>query len=96
MAETPPPEATQLPAPDPQAAQPKATWVGELRVITREIEGPDGEKVTTEVERVPHEFVMGVPARNLTKQEYDALAPDKKKLVDTCGLYRVTKEAGEE
>lgn len=88
------PAAQEPPAAGPESAEPSGDltgtyvqFVGEQRVIRRTIEGPSGELVETDVERVPAEYVEGVPARSLSRQEYDALTPEEQHLVQTCGLY---------
>lgn len=78
---TPSPAAEAAPPP------PAAHWVGELRTITRTIEGPGGELVEQAVEHQPTEYVQGVPARDLSQEEYDALTDDQRHVVATSGLY---------
>ena len=68
---------------------PAARWVGETRTIRRLVEGPGGELVEMEVEHTPSEYVEGVPARDLSPEEFDALTDDQRRLVETCGLYAV-------
>jgi hypothetical protein len=97
---TPPPD-TRVPAgtsggsleagaPSPAAeapAPPAARWVGESRTITRTVEGPGGELVEQTVEHQPAEYVQGVPARDLSQEELDALTAEQRQLVATSGLY---------
>jgi hypothetical protein len=104
---TPPPDARvpagtsggplEAGAPSPAAEQPPpapaAHWVGEVRRIIRMIEGPGGELVEQEVEHQPAEYVQGVPARDLSQEEYDALADEQRQVVATSGLYALAGAA---
>ena len=72
---------------------PAATWVGESHTITRTVEGPGGELVEQEVEHQPAEYVQGVPARDLSQEEYDSLSAEQQHLVATSGLYALPEPA---
>jgi hypothetical protein len=50
--------------------------------------GADGE-VEVEAGLIPVEYIPDVPARDLSREEYDALSPELKKQVRESDLYEV-------
>jgi hypothetical protein len=49
--------------------------------------GLDGESVT-EVEQRPRQFVLGVPARDLTEEEWNGLTEQEQQAATNSGLYK--------
>lgn len=51
--------------------------------------GPDGQGGSvTEVEQRPRQFVLGVPARDLTQEEWAGLTEAEQQAATASGLYK--------
>ena len=49
--------------------------------------GENGESVT-EVERRPRQFILDIPARDLTEEEWDDLTEQEQQTATNSGLYK--------
>ena len=56
-------------------------------VVTYAGPGADGESVT-EVEQRPRQFILGVPARDLTEEEWAGLTEREQQAATDSGLYK--------
>ena len=71
----------------------RATYKGEVIERYADVTDPDGKTSRILVERVPVGHLTGIPARDLSEDEWQSLNADQRKMVRDSGLYDVKTDA---